>query len=155
MTYYRNTVSEEDVRCGLPVFVFGTLRPGCGNDRRWHDIAVSACNGTAVLRDHRLVTNGSFPYCLPAEGEQTVGCLIVPRVGQTRAALESMDALEGVPVHYNRKRCTVEVPGAIVQAWYYVPDDWESYSDLPAVPKNDWSHREQRHNPWLTRQAHG
>lgn len=133
----------------LPVFVFGTLRPGQGNDRTYEGVAWAEHDGTARLADHRLVSNGAFPYCIPAPGETTTGCLIVTDEKHWPHAREAMDALEGVPVHYDRVRCVVEVDGyRQVDAWYYVPTDWEGYAHLTPVPGNDWANHERRTSRW-------
>lgn len=148
MQYFRQTVTPEEVQQALPIFVFGTLRPGYGNDRLWHGRASDVCDGTAILRDHRLVSNGSFPYCLPAEGQYTIGTLIVPDVGKYQAVLSRMDDLEGVPHHYTRQTCMVETPGEIIQAHYYIPDHTGRYEDLQPVPSNDWAARGNSDSWW-------
>lgn len=122
----------------LPFFVFGTLRPGYGNDRTWRGLAHDAYDDEATIADHRLVSNGGFPYCLPAEGETTTGTLIVPFPDCYETARIAMDSLEGFPRHYNRKTVAVTTPDGIITAWYYIPDDWEYYEGLRPVPGNNW-----------------
>ena len=117
-----------------PVFVFGTLRPGHGNSRTWQGVAHPAHDGEATIADHRLVTNGGFPYCLPAEGETTTGTLIVPFPENYELAMHYMDSLEGFPLHYNRKTIEVTTPLGTVTAWYYIPDDWSYYANLAQFP---------------------
>lgn len=131
----------------LPIFVFGTLRPGCGNDHVYRGLAVSNLDGLATLADHRLVSNGAFPYCIPAEGETTTGALIITTAGMWPEAMAAMDLLEGVPMHYDRVECTVTTPDGDIRAWYYLPDHWQNYAGLDRVPNNDWSDRE----PWSWR----
>lgn len=140
----RPTVTPLDIEQALPIFVFGTLRPGNGNSARWRGLAEDAFDGKAILRDHRLVTNGAFPYCLPCTGEATTGTLIVPNIRDYPECLSNMDMLEGVPHHYDRKPCMVETPNAIIMAWYYLPNDWRGYERLDSVPNNDWSDRQPR-----------
>lgn len=142
------TVTPLDIERALPIFVFGTLRPGYGNDRLWHGYADDVCDGTAILRDHRLVSNGAFPYCLPAEGQYAIGTLIVPHVHNYQAVLSRMDALEGVPHHYTRRVCMVETPDSIIQAHYYIPAHTEEYGNLSPVPGNDWAARTHQSCWW-------
>ena len=135
---------RQQVTPELPVFVFGTLRPGYGNDRTWQGVAYAVHDGEATIADHRLVTNGGFPYCLPAEGETTTGCLIVPHTADYQDAMTYMDGLEGYPRHYNRQQIDVETPIATVRAWYYIPDDWAYYENLRPVTGNDWANARGR-----------
>ncbi len=135
-----------------PVFVFGTLRPGHGNSRTWQGVAHPAHDGEATIADHRLVTNGGFPYCLPAEGETTTGTLIVPFPENYELAMHYMDGLEGYPLHYNRKTIEVTTPLGTVTAWYYIPDDWSYYANLAPVPGNDWNKRGPRRDPLAMRE---
>lgn len=134
-----HTVSDHEVELALPIWVFGTLRPRYGNDRLWHGAADSAYDGQAVLSDHRLVSNGAFPYCLPAEGESTRGTLIIPHIGEYREVLQNMDYLEGVPTHYARRSATIRTPDGLITSWMYRPDHWEEYAEYPPVPGNDWA----------------
>lgn len=130
----------------LPVFVFGTLRPGNGNAVTWHDTGKARYDDEALLANHRLVTNGFFPYCLPSEGDTTVGTLIFPKnpTWAWRSMIAAMDMLEGVPAHYTRQMVTVHTPDGSLPAWYYVPEHWEMYANLTPVPENNWTHRVRR-----------
>jgi gamma-glutamylcyclotransferase (GGCT)/AIG2-like uncharacterized protein YtfP len=125
----------------LPIFVFGTLLPDCGNDRVWRGLAEAQHSGLATIQNHRLVSNGSFPYCLPSPGDVTTGALIYPFDDCYDQALTKMDRLEGVPRHYNRKSIVVATPEGLVNAWYYIPEDWRAYSDLQPVFNNSWVQR--------------
>ena len=129
----------------LPVFVFGTLRPGWGNACQWDGLGEAKHDGKAIVKDHRLVSNGAFPYCLPAAGRNTVGTLIVAHDGCWSRMIDQMDMLEGVPVHYNRRRVNVSTPEGKIQSWYYLPDDWGTYERMSPVPNNDWA--QHRLNP--------
>jgi gamma-glutamylcyclotransferase (GGCT)/AIG2-like uncharacterized protein YtfP len=106
-----------------PIFVYGTLRPGYGNDWLWRGRAHAAFDGQARVLGHALVTQGWFPYMVPATAAETVGALIVPDPDQYDYVLHRMDRLEGVPVHYRRILISVAVPHGIVTAWTYVPAD--------------------------------
>lgn len=133
--------AQDDLR--LPVFVYGTLRPGCGNDRTWHGLATARHDGKCRVDDHRLVSNGAFPYMLPAEGFQSFGCLIVPLPEFYDEALRYMDSLEGVPMHYTRETVAVNTPDGIVMAFTYIPARPDQYANYKSVVGNDWV-RDQR-----------
>lgn len=131
--------AEAEATTPLPVFVFGTLRPGAGNHRTWTGLAEPRHDGHCWVEDHRLVSNGSFPYCIPAQGERSIGCLIVPYPEFYTEALGYMDALEGVPVHYTRQTVAVHTPEGVITAWYYIPEDCARYVNYRRVIDNDWA----------------
>jgi len=123
-----------------PVAVYGTLRPGQGRSAAWEDLAVASGDGNIVIPDHRLVTHGSFPYALPAPGEDSIGCLVYADPGRQAEMLARFDAIEGVPSHY--QRCLVLVrnqDGDMLSAWLYVPARPLEYEHLAPVRLNDWS----------------
>lgn len=129
----------------LPVFVYGTLRPGHGNDRVWQGRAYAAFDGKCKVIGYRLVDTG-FPYMIPAKSDQTFGCLIVPLPEHYDAVLARMDALEGVPHHYTRETIAVLTPEGAVMAWTYLPTHPEAVADLPEVWQNDWAvHVRRKH----------
>jgi len=134
-------VNTPKMKPELPIFVFGTLIPDSGNDRVWRGLAEAQDVGVATINDHRLVSNGSFPYCLPSPGDVTTGALIHPFAHCYEEALIKMDRLEGVPRHYNRKSIVVTTPERLVHAWYYIPEDWRAYSTLEPVFNNNWLQR--------------
>ena len=121
-----------------PVFVYGTLRPGCGNDRLWRKWATAAHDGDAYVHGYRLVHNGAFPYAVTDEESVTVGCLVYPLPAFEQDLMARLDALEGVPHHYDRVKVDVDVPGATVTAWMYAPPLDRHITRLPSVPGNDW-----------------
>jgi len=128
-----------------PVFVYGTLRRGCGNDRIWQGKGVSRFDGDCFVAGFRLVTNGAFPYALPAEEQTAVGALVYPNDAAEMEVLSRLDALEGVPYHYERHTVDVETPEGVVVAWMYVPTQPEDYEDYETVPANDWNfYRQER-----------
>ena len=129
-------------------FVYGTLRPRCGNDRLWQDRATARHDGECFVLGHKLVTRGWFPYLVPAVTAQTIGALIVPHPGQLDEVLARMDILEGVPHHYERTTIAVLTPDGIERAWTYVPTDPSDWL-LPEVPTNegryDWKEFRRAH----------
>lgn len=122
----------------VPVFVYGTLRPGCGNDSLWVRRAACRYDGDCFVAGFRLVTNGAFPYALPAEDEVSVGALVYPHPAAEAEVMARLDALEGVPHHYERLSVDVATPDGVVAAWMYVPRRLDAYEGLEAVPGNDW-----------------
>ena len=110
----------------LPIAVYGTLRPGCGNDRLWHGLAEARYDGDVELRGFMLVSNGGFPYLLADDGSVTVGALIEPAADEYEYVLRRMDGLEGYHPgsrhnHYERVHVVVHTPEGPVLAWTYVP----------------------------------
>jgi len=128
----------------LPFFVYGTLRPGQGNDGIWHRLAFAKFDGKCRVIGYRLVTNGAFPYALPAKMDQSFGCLIVPIPEHYDECRDRMDQLEGVPSHYTRETTAVLTPEGAVMAYIYVPRRYEAMADMPEVHGNDWTQHERR-----------
>jgi gamma-glutamylcyclotransferase (GGCT)/AIG2-like uncharacterized protein YtfP len=122
-----------------PVFVYGTLRPGCGNDRLWRGKASATHNGDVFVSGYRLVHNGWFPYALADDKSIAVGCLVNPFPAFELEVLARLDALEGVPHHYLRLEVDAHTPDGVTRAWMYVPNYDRSMSNMPAVPGNDWA----------------
>ena len=143
--------NELDTSIQMPVFVYGTLRPGHGNASLWSGLATARYDGHARVLGRRLVSNGGFPYMLHSTpSEQVVGTLIFPDAAYYEQVLDRMDMLEGVPVHYIRDTIAVICGGgvdgsAIFAAWTYMPVDDSEYEHLTPVTDNDWSvHRPPR-----------
>jgi gamma-glutamylcyclotransferase (GGCT)/AIG2-like uncharacterized protein YtfP len=114
-----DTADAEAAAMPFPIFVFGTLRPGHGNDRLWRGRARDQYDGDCYVTGFRLVGRG-FPYPIPEEGAETVGALIVPEPEQYELVLAWMDDLEGVPHHYTRDLVVVTTPEGYRVAWMYV-----------------------------------
>ena len=143
-----------------PVFVYGTLRPGMSNNR-WFRGADS--NRTdATMTGYELVTNGSYPYLLPAsasvgsdaagQGAPVVrGTLVFVDPADWEAVAASLDELEGTdparPVHddnlYNRVLAEVVTDaGEPVTAWVYIPPvskQAQLRERYPLVPGGEWT----------------
>jgi len=130
----------------FPTFVYGTLRPEQGNDHIWRSVAYASYDGKCRVLGYRLVSNGGFPYAIPATTEQTFGCLINPLPDEYEHVMRRMDALEGVPHHYTREQVAVITPDGIVTAYIYIPVDPERYALMGEVFQNDWAlHRRKAH----------
>lgn len=122
-----------------PIWVYGTLRPGGGNDGLWRERAEPRYDNRCSVVGYALVHNGHFPYLIPAATSQSVGTLIYPHAEHYDAVLADMDRLEGVPVHYRRITVSVLLRHAIVGAWTYIPAglDDDYIANLPDVATDD------------------
>jgi gamma-glutamylcyclotransferase (GGCT)/AIG2-like uncharacterized protein YtfP len=134
----------------LPIWCYGTLRPGGGNDALWRDVGQARHDGTCYVVGHKLV--GSYiPYLVPQVGAQTVGTLVVPDVGFYHQVLHSLDQLEGHPNHYTRRETPVLVKVGdgteLVTAWAYHAGPWYDDTssrfeqDLPTNDEGFYDHR--------------
>ena len=122
-----------------PIFVYGTLRPGRGNDPRWRGRADARFDGIALARGWRLVgADHWYPFAIAAD-DSAVGCLITPHPNRYGEVLTALDRLEGYPDFYTRVLTEVFTPDGSETAWIYTPNDAWQYADLAPVPGNDWS----------------
>jgi gamma-glutamylcyclotransferase (GGCT)/AIG2-like uncharacterized protein YtfP len=120
------------------VAVYGTLRAGYGNDRIWN--GKPDCRSVCLdeVTDYKLVSNGAFPYAVPARGAAiTVEVVEVPT-----SVLRSFDALEGYPVHSDRRTVITADKGLTVEM--YTPANPGNYTHLETVPmdehgRHDWA----------------
>lgn len=137
-----------------PVFVYGTLRPGMSN-YHWFRSADSY-QIDATITGYELLTNGSYPFMVPATGEAATdsvvqGTLIFVDAHQWETVVAALDELEGTapgfPVHhdnlYNRVLTQVTArDGTIYTAWVYIPPE-ASQARLrelyPVLTGGEWS----------------
>lgn len=143
-----------------PVFVYGTLRPGMSN-HHWFRGA-DANRVDATITGYELVTNGSYPYLLPAsapvgsdaagqDAPVVRGTLVFVDPADWEAVAASLDELEGTdparPVHddnlYNRVLAEVVTEaGESVTAWVYIPPaskQAQLRERYPLVPGGEWT----------------
>jgi len=120
------------------IFVYGTLREGCGN---WVGL-LSPLRGTEAKTNekYRMLSYGGFPAVYKAEkgGVKITGELFA--VDTT--TLERVDRLEGNPTWYKREEIKVTTQsGEEVVAWMYImPDD--GYASIKSeIPSGDWKNR--------------
>jgi gamma-glutamylcyclotransferase (GGCT)/AIG2-like uncharacterized protein YtfP len=123
----------------MPYAVYGTLRSGYGNDTVWHGLGESF--GLGTITGYKLVTNGGFPYALPASSEVTVVEIIVPFMEYAEELRQRLDWLEGYPDLYSRREEQIHLTDEDVNCIMYVPPqrDHAQLANLATVPKNDWS----------------
>jgi gamma-glutamylcyclotransferase (GGCT)/AIG2-like uncharacterized protein YtfP len=137
------------------VAVYGTLRPGCGNDRLWQGSANVIADGWFIA-GYRLVSNGAFPYAIPTgdRADESRVTLVMPHLAEYDEVLARLDMLEGVPTHYVRSMVECRDPedrgGGFVVAWLYEPahPEFEAARCEP-VPANDWYQRPRYVDRWL------
>lgn len=109
----------------LPVFVYGTLRPGRYNHRVVAGALAAA--SPAVLTGHALYVRG-LPYVVPQPDAVVVGDLLDLTSQRYTRTLRALDQLEGYREedpdgsHYVRTRVTVRVDadGGVRPAWVYL-----------------------------------
>lgn len=109
----------------LPVFVYGTLRPGEANWRRLQPYA--ARTQRAQLAGYALFgAQWPYPYAAPSADAAVVGDLVQIRQDDYADALHVLDSLEGYQSgrahnHYDRVAVTVQTDaGEDRTAWVYV-----------------------------------
>lgn len=125
----------------MPVFVYGTLRPKKGNASLWQECgATDAFDGEALVHGWRIRGNG-IPYAERTYDDEdvVVGCLIYPpdEVDLQIRMRWTLDALEGHPAAYHRRRTEAWLPLARskVDVWIY---DGTSIARGPVIPGGDY-----------------
>jgi gamma-glutamylcyclotransferase (GGCT)/AIG2-like uncharacterized protein YtfP len=109
----------------LPVFTYGTLRPGQPNHRI---VATQVRTATpARLDGYAMYGRGfGFPYITPSKGHTVAGDLLHFAPAAYREVMSRLDGLEGFQPgrsdnHYDRARVAVRLPsGASTDAWVYL-----------------------------------
>ncbi|MHC5020851.1 MAG: gamma-glutamylcyclotransferase family protein [Planctomycetota bacterium] len=138
-----NPTPERDRYAALPLFVYGTLRPGLGNHPLYCHDAVRARPATMPGRLYQM-TDG-YPVFVPGpEGAVRGELLDFP---DTELALKRIDPLEGIGVSradwrtgdYEREIFTATLleDGTPVEAWCYVATSTQLI-DAALVESGDW-----------------
>lgn len=155
-----------DRRVGLrSLFVYGTLRPGAPNYRRY--LAGRTVREREGTIEHLALRGLCFPYAVAYRGSRVTGTVVTLQPDQVAAVLDDLDRLEGVgqtpaQSHYIRATRTarVDVPlpnggrwQALVRVWIYLPGPNTPVEDLPLIPGGDWLRRRHRDARWR-RQLH-
>ncbi|MGK5629436.1 gamma-glutamylcyclotransferase family protein [Streptomyces sp. URMC 123] len=133
----------------LPVFVYGTLRPGHGNHRRFL-LGRTEAEEPAVLRGAVLYEGPGYPYAVAAPEGEIRGELITPPRDPAAydALLAELDALEeyvpGAPDNlYERVARAVRLAdGRTAGAWVYLAGERVARrlrGRGAVVPGGDWA----------------
>ncbi|WP_035841354.1 gamma-glutamylcyclotransferase family protein [Kitasatospora azatica] len=131
----------------LPLFVYGTLRPGLRNHDRY---LAGRCEliRPAVLPDTALHAGPGYPFALPSPGARVIGELLTIHPAAFPQVLAALDRLEDCRPDdtglYVRRRLSVTVPGTPepVVAWVYLAGPAAAAQLLahPApIPSGDWT----------------
>lgn len=128
----------------LPVFVYGTLRPGLGN-YRWLLAGQTVHEQPATLPDAVMHEGPGFPYVVDGDGVVR-GDLVEVRADVYVEVLASLDSLEGYSPsrranHYDRVVRTVDTSAGPRQTWVYLA---AATPDGPVVASGDWLDRDHR-----------
>ena len=134
-----------------PVFVYGTLRPGCGNyQHRLSGLTVQERPATA--RGLALYRSG-IPYAIRQVGSTVTGTLITIKLDCYEQVLRSLDQLEGFRPeepelsHYLRETTSITATtpisgGGTFQtfhiAWVYLASPTVDLTRMRPVPNGDW-----------------
>ena len=108
------------------VFVYGSLKRGFYNHRRYLSQAEFLGKAVSLDRYHMFSCGGAYPY-LCSDGEH--GLPVMGEVYRvTSDQFNMLDALEGYPDHYTREQRNFEVDGQTVTAWVYLinEDEYDS-----------------------------
>lgn len=112
----------------LPVFVYGTLRPG----QRNHSAFLrgrTVAEEPARMRGAVLFEGPGYPYAVPDATGEVFGDLVFLAPDQHEGVLTALDRLEGGPSggadrHYVRvERPVLPSSGGTVRAWVYLAGD--------------------------------
>lgn len=108
-----------------PYFVYGTLRPRCGNSTWWRECGgVPLFDGDAVAYGFKLIAR-AIPYAVMTgyDEDRVVGTLILPPDDlEDQVTIRfGLDRLEGHPHHYERIEADIVTPLGECVAWIYSP----------------------------------
>ncbi|MEV5505351.1 gamma-glutamylcyclotransferase family protein [Streptomyces orinoci] len=132
----------------LPLFVYGTLRPGRHNYARYLQGHTTA-EKPARLRGAALYEGPGYPFAVPAPHSQVHGDLITLAPAGYAAVLTTLDALEGyapgAPDNlYERVALPVELPtGERPPAWVYLATPTLAHTLRTTgtpIPHGRWPH---------------
>jgi periplasmic divalent cation tolerance protein len=123
----------------LPVFVYGTLRPGSWNHDRWLAPWLAGRCRPAQLAGHALHHHGGLPYVVPDRGGRVVeGHVADLDRDRYDAAMAKLDELEDVERrHYDRVTVTL-VGGERAWVWVAGPAVAAELGAPTLVAHGDW-----------------
>ncbi len=125
----------------LPVFVYGTLRPGFGN-YSWALAGKTVAETDATLPNSVMHHGGGFP--LVVHGDATVTGVAIDvdpdRYGDVLAALDALEGYRpaGRSNLYDRVVRTVYTPSGPRRAWVYLYAA-DGLDTRPVIASGDWA----------------
>ena len=122
----------------LPLFLYGTLRPGSWNHRDWMAPHLAGPCRAASVSDVALHHVGGLPYLVPATGAVVIGDLADLDPGRYDSILDLLDEFEGTHAgHYRRSVVTTD-GGEEAWAWLAGDDLTAAVDASTLVPGGDW-----------------
>lgn len=122
----------------LPVFVYGTLRPGGWNHDRWLAPWLAEPSEPALLPGHGLHALDGLPYVVAGPGGPVAGAVARLDPDRRVVALAALDRLEGVDDgHYARVDVVLD-GGARAWAWMAGAGVARRLSEATLVVGGDW-----------------
>ncbi|MGW0116995.1 gamma-glutamylcyclotransferase family protein [Streptomyces sp. NPDC003327] len=125
----------------LPLFVYGTLRPGAYNHDRLL-LGRTAAEEEALLPGALLHDGPGYPYAVPGDGTVT-GTLVTPAPDAYAELLAALDRIEGGAGYVRSARDALRVrDGTTVRAWVYLAAPGTPLG--PLIATGDWFSRTPR-----------
>lgn len=119
-----NNINEENIY----VSVYGTLRPGFGNNRL---LLTSTYMGTGNTANKYTLRASGIPFV----SEEPLHNIVVDVYKVNKDTLERLDELEGHPDWYCRKLIPIKLENTTIDAWLYFND---KYPELPIIESGDY-----------------
>lgn len=137
--------SKDEVLENNYVAVYGTLKKG--NSNYHHYLSDSTFVGSGVTSDkYPMVVPQTLPYLLHKKGKGHHVEVDVFKV--SNSVMKSLDALEGHPNFYTRKKINIDTNGTKVSCWIYFNMKMELTPDMTPIVsyksfQNDWKPKPQ------------
>ncbi|MBF0192778.1 MAG: gamma-glutamylcyclotransferase [Magnetococcales bacterium] len=112
----------------IPVFVYGTLKKGCGNHHWLGDATDPILASATGLRMH---DGPGYPMAMRGNGVVHGELYWVDQ-----ETLDQLDLLEGCPDYYNRQLWKLNQPA--ISAWIYLCSEATRY---PVIESGHWCNR--------------
>ena len=121
----------------MRVFVYGTLKRGCGNHHVLSNYSAELIGEAVVHTGFTMLHLGAFPGVVhKSDGGPIIGELYEVKEGEPTAAL---DRLEGAPEFYHREMVEVDCRGKSELACMYVlTDEMHFLESCDEVAGNNW-----------------
>ena len=124
-----NTITDK--KENIYVSVYGTLRPGFGNNRL---LNTSEHLGTGKTVEKYTLRASGIPFV----SKEPLHNVVVDVYKVDNDTLDRLDGLEGHPEWYKREQIPVKVGDKTMTAWLYFND---GYPNLPLINSGDYTKR--------------